>query len=81
MVGPVCESSDFLGKDRRLPALERGAFLAVLTAGAYGFSMASHYNSRPLPAELLTQGDHAALIRKRETLDDLLRNEVEVEWK
>ncbi len=79
VVGPVCESSDFLGKNRRLPPLERGAFLAVLTAGAYGFSMASHYNSRPLPAEVLTRGGHAALIRKRETLDDLLRNEVE--WK
>ncbi len=81
IVGPVCESSDFLGKDRKLPELDRGAFLAILTAGAYGFSMASHYNSRTLPAEVLTQEGRVSLIRKRETIEDLLRNEVEVEWK
>ncbi|HHI80433.1 MAG TPA: diaminopimelate decarboxylase [Planctomycetes bacterium] len=81
VVGPVCESADFLGKDRKLPALERGAFLAVLTAGAYGFSMASRYNTRTLPAEVLTRGDHALLIRRRETLEHIFQNEVEEEWK
>jgi diaminopimelate decarboxylase len=81
VVGPVCESSDFLGKDRHLPDLKRGAFLAVLTAGAYGFSMASNYNTRTLPAEILTKGKRASLIRKRETLESLLQNEVEEDWK
>ncbi len=71
VVGPVCESSDFLGKARRLAA-QAGDLLAVHTAGAYGFGMASNYNSRNRAAEVLVQGDRALLVRRRETLDDQL---------
>jgi diaminopimelate decarboxylase len=75
IVGPVCESSDFLGKDRRLPPVERGDLLCVFTAGAYGMVMASQYNAHPRPAEVLVDGDSASVIRRRETYDDLLRGE------
>jgi diaminopimelate decarboxylase len=76
VVGPVCESSDVLGSDRRLPEeLNQGDLLAVLSAGAYGFSMASNYNSRPRPAEVLIEGGKARLVRERETYDDLIRGE------
>jgi diaminopimelate decarboxylase len=75
VVGPVCESGDWLGKDRLL-CLEEGDLLAVRTAGAYGFSMASNYNSRPRPAEVLVQGSEAKLIRVRETWGDLVRGEL-----
>lgn len=74
IVGPVCETGDFLGKDRAL-ALESGDLLAVKGAGAYGFSMASNYNSRNRPAEVMVDGDQAFLIRRRETLDDQMRLE------
>ncbi|HHJ13424.1 MAG TPA: diaminopimelate decarboxylase [Gammaproteobacteria bacterium] len=74
VVGPVCETGDFLGKQRPL-ALEAGDRLAVRSAGAYGFSMASNYNSRPRPAEVLVDGDRAELVRRRETLEDLVRGE------
>lgn len=77
VVGPVCESGDFLGRDRELPPLREGDLLAVLEAGAYGSSMASNYNSRLRPAEVLVEGDRHRLVRRRETLDDLLRLEVE----
>lgn len=76
VVGPVCESGDFLGKDRRFIGLEQGNFLAVMGAGAYGFSMASNYNSRPRPAEVLVDGSRVKLIRRRETYKDLVRNEL-----
>ena len=76
VVGPVCESGDFLGKDRRFIGLEQGNFLAVMGAGAYGFSMASNYNSRPRPAEVLVDGRRVKLIRRRETYKDLVRNEL-----
>ncbi|MFM7260814.1 MAG: diaminopimelate decarboxylase family protein, partial [bacterium] len=67
VVGPLCESGDFLALDRQLPAnIARGDLLAVFTAGAYGMSMASNYNSHPLPAEVLASGDEATLIRPRE---------------
>lgn len=72
LVGPVCESSDFLAKDRWLPPLQRGDLVCVFTAGAYGFAMSSQYNSRPRAAEVLVQGDDARLIRRRETYDDLV---------
>jgi diaminopimelate decarboxylase len=75
VVGPVCESGDFLAKDRELPALEAGDLLAVMSAGAYGFVMASNYNSRPRPAEILVDGSTCHVIRERETLDDLVRGE------
>ena len=75
VVGPVCESSDFLARRRRLPAVERGDLLCVRSAGAYGFTMSSNYNSRPRAAEVLVEGDTARLARARETLPDLIRGE------
>ncbi|HDN69460.1 MAG TPA: diaminopimelate decarboxylase, partial [Gammaproteobacteria bacterium] len=73
-VGPVCETGDFLGKDRSL-AIKANDLLAVRSSGAYGFSMSSNYNSRPRAAEVMVDGDQAFVIRERETLDDLYRNE------
>ena len=78
VVGPVCESSDFLGKDRHLPLLKRGDLLATFSAGAYGAVMSSQYNSRPRAAEVLVEGGSARLIRRRETYDDLVAAEREV---
>ena len=75
VVGPVCESGDFLGHDRRLPPLARGDLLAVMTAGAYGFAMSSNYNQRPRAAEVLVSGSDVHLARRRETYDDLERLE------
>lgn len=75
VVGPVCESSDVLGHDRELPPLAQGDLLAVMTAGAYGMSMSSSYNSRPRPAEVLVDGDRFRVVRTRETLTDLMRGE------
>lgn len=77
VVGPICESSDFLAKDRRLPPLVRGDLLAAFSAGAYGMVMASHYNSHPLPAEVLVSGSRATTVRSRETYDDLVNRERE----
>lgn len=75
VVGPVCESADFLAKDRRLPPVARGDLLCVFTAGAYGFVMSSQYNSRPRAAEVLVEGSTARLIRRRETYEDLVAAE------
>ncbi len=75
VVGPVCESGDVFGHDRSLAPLERGDRVAILSAGAYGFSMASSYNTRPRPAEVLVSGPKAKVIRKRETVADLWRGE------
>lgn len=75
VVGPVCESADFLGRARRLTA-GAGDFLAVMDTGAYGMSMASSYNTRPRVAEVLVDGTEAHLIRRRETLDDLVSHEI-----
>ncbi len=72
VVGPICESGDFLAKDRNIPAVEQGELLAVFSAGAYGFTMSSNYNSRPRAAEVLVDGDKVKLARRRETLDDLI---------
>ena len=80
IVGPVCESGDFFALDREMPELQEGDLLAIMSAGAYGFAMASNYNSRPLPAEALIQGDKVALIRRRQTLEDLTRGEVDADW-
>ena len=77
IVGPVCESGDFFALDRGMPELHEGDLLAILSAGAYGFVMASNYNSRPLPAEVLVRGDKFTLIRKRQTWEDLVHGEVE----
>ena len=76
IVGPVCETGDFLAHDRTLPHLPKsGDLFAVLSAGAYGFSMASNYNSRTRAAEVMVRGDKYEIIRARETLDDLIRGE------
>jgi diaminopimelate decarboxylase len=74
IVGPVCESGDWLARDRRL-ALAPGDLLAIRTAGAYGFTMSSNYNTRPRAAEVMVDGKQAHLVRARESLDDLLRGE------
>ena len=70
----MCETGDFLGKDRAL-SLETGDLLAVRSAGAYGFAMASNYNSRNRPAEIMVDGDQAFVVRQRETYDDQLKQE------
>ena len=75
VVGPICESGDFLAKNRSLPALREGDFLALMSAGAYGFTMASNYNSRPRPAEVLVSGKSSRLVRRRERLADLIHGE------
>lgn len=75
VVGPICETGDFLARDRMLEMPVQGDFLAVHTAGAYGFVMASNYNSRPKPAEVVVHGAEVTLARRRESLDDLLRGE------
>jgi diaminopimelate decarboxylase len=72
VVGPICESGDALAKDRKLPKVEEGDLLAVLNAGAYGFSMSSQYNARPRAAEVLIKNGKGTLIREREQLDDLV---------
>ena len=77
VVGPVCESGDFLAKDRALPPLDRGALLATFSAGAYGMVMASNYNTRPRAAEILVDGSRVIVARRRETLDDLIAQERE----
>jgi len=78
IVGPVCESGDFFAQDREMPELRPGDLLAVMSTGAYGFVMASNYNSRPLPAEALVRGDQVVPIRKRQTVEDLVGDEIDV---
>ena len=80
IVGPVCESGDFFALGREMPELHEGDLLAIMSAGAYGFVMASNYNSRPLPAETLVRGDKFALIRTRQTREDLVRGEMDADW-
>jgi diaminopimelate decarboxylase len=75
IVGPVCESGDFFALDRKMPEVREGDLLAIMSAGAYGFVMASNYNSRPLPGEALVRDDRFTLIRKRQTWKDLVRGE------
>ncbi|MBN3038558.1 MAG: diaminopimelate decarboxylase [Candidatus Omnitrophica bacterium] len=76
IVGPICESGDFLAKNRSMPVLEAGDLLAVMGAGAYGFTMSSNYNSRPRAPEVLVHGNTCSLVRKRETYQDLVKNEI-----
>ncbi|BCS87183.1 diaminopimelate decarboxylase [Pseudodesulfovibrio sediminis] len=76
VVGPICESSDFLARDRELPKMEQGERLVVFSAGAYGFTMASNYNTRPRACELIVDGDKVLVARKRETYEDLIENEI-----
>jgi diaminopimelate decarboxylase len=75
VVGPICESGDFFAKDREIARPRRGDLLAVMSAGAYGFTMASNYNSRPKPPEILVDGGTYYVIRARESLEDLIRGE------
>ncbi|MFA5847811.1 MAG: diaminopimelate decarboxylase [Thermodesulfovibrionales bacterium] len=75
VVGPICESGDFLAMEREMPRVRQGEYLAVMSAGAYGFSMSSNYNSRPRPAEVLVKGKKHFLIRERETYKTLTDNE------
>ena len=75
IVGPVCETGDFFARDRELPVVEEGELLAILDAGAYGMVLASNYNTRPRPAEVLIAGKSAKIIRRREKVSDLLRAE------
>ena len=76
IVGPICESGDFFAKDRDIARPKRGDLLAVMSAGAYGFTMASNYNSHPKPPEVLVDGDKYYIVRKRESLEDLINGEV-----
>ena len=75
VVGPVCETGDFFARDRRLPPLDSGDLLALMTAGAYGFVAASNYNARPRAPEVWVDRDRFRIIRKRETLEDCIRGE------
>jgi diaminopimelate decarboxylase len=75
IVGPVCESGDFFARDREMAHVEEGDLLAILDAGAYGMSLASNYNTRPRAAEVLVSGKRVRLIRRRESVDDLLAAE------
>lgn len=75
IVGPICESGDYLAKERQLPEFERGELVAVMSAGAYGFTMSSNYNSRPRVAEVLVNGDRSYVIRRRERYADIVRGE------
>ncbi len=76
VVGPICETGDFIGKDLELPLVQQGDLLAVESAGAYGFSMASNYNSRPRVAEVLVSGSQFKVIRQRETMESLIQGEM-----
>ena len=75
LAGPICETGDFLAKDRKMPPFKSGDLVAIMSAGAYGFSMASNYNSRPRPAEVMVKGKLSSIIRQRETYDDLISRE------
>ena len=80
VVGPICESGDFFARERELPPLEPGELLAVMSSGAYGFSMASNYNSRPRPAEVLVDGERYWVIRRREQVEELMALEEIPGW-
>jgi diaminopimelate decarboxylase len=80
LVGPICESADFFALDRELPAFARGDLAAIMSAGAYGFSMASNYNSRGRAAEIMVAGKRAEVVRARETIEDVVRGEVVPKW-
>ena len=80
VVGPICESGDFLARDREMPEVKQGDLLAVMGAGAYGFSMSSNYNSRPRIAEVMVRGDDFFVVRERETYNDLVKGEKLPRW-
>jgi len=75
IVGPICETGDFFARDRMMPKLDSGAFLAVMNSGAYGFSMSSNYNSRPRVPEIVVRGNKFFVARERETYEDLIGHE------
>jgi len=75
VVGPVCESGDLLAKDRSMPVTDPGELLVVMSAGAYGYTMSSNYNSRPRPPEIMVKGDRYFTIRERASYEDLIRGE------
>lgn len=80
VVGPVCESSDVFGRDRTLPELEAGDYVALCTAGAYGATMSSTYNCRPLAPEVLVKGDRFAVVRRRQTVEDMMGVQLDPDW-
>ena len=80
VVGPICESGDFLAKDREMPIVKNGELLAVMSAGAYGFSMSSNYNSRPRAAEVMVRGNDYYVVRERETYSELIKGEKIPRW-
>jgi len=80
VVGPICESGDFLAKDRNMPQVKEGELLAVMSTGAYGFSMSSNYNSRPKAAEVMVRGAEYWVVRERETYGDLIKGEKIPRW-
>jgi diaminopimelate decarboxylase len=80
IVGPVCETGDMFAEDRDITPVDAGDLVALMTAGAYGATMASTYNSRPLLPEILVDGDRFAVIRARQTLDDLVNQDLVPDW-
>ena len=76
VVGPICESSDFFAKDRKIPRPQPGDLLAIMSVGAYSFTMASNYNAHPRPPEVLVDGDSFYIVRERESFEDLIKGEV-----
>ena len=80
IVGPVCETGDTFATERTLPDMQSGDLAVIKSAGAYGFCMASNYNTRPLPAEVLVDGDRFAVIRKRQSYEDILEKETIPDW-
>jgi diaminopimelate decarboxylase len=75
VVGPICETGDYLAQNREIPVVKQGDLLAVMSAGAYGFTMASNYNTRPMPAEIMVDGSDSHVVRTRQTLDEVLHGE------
>ena len=80
LVGPICETGDFLAREREMPIYRRGDLVAVMSAGAYGFAMSSNYNSRPRAVEVMVNGDRWQVVRERETVEDLMRGERLPQW-
>jgi diaminopimelate decarboxylase len=75
VVGPICESADFFARDRMIPRVKRGDYLAIFSAGAYGMTMSSNYNSQPKPPEVVVDGEHFTVVRMRESYEDIIRQE------
>ena len=80
VVGPICESGDYFAKNRPLPRVGEGDYLALMSAGAYGFVMASNYNARALAAEVLVNGDRSAVVRERQNLSEIWKSEELPAW-